>query len=165
MWQHFHTNTKLFNLSTYLFHSVLWSKYKTASRQPSFVLQFLSTSAETLLIPSDLCNVSQWLFILHQHLSKLQALFWVDPHHIPEQKDPVWSVAHLEPKKWEVHLIYIYIYPWNIKNPKIRIWLVMYFKCSMSKKKTSVLINHIFKFSHKFLIQTNYIPSWHTGRS
>lgn len=47
----------------------------------------------------DLCNVSKWLFILHQHLSKLQALFWVDPHHIPEQKDPVWSVAHLEPKK------------------------------------------------------------------
>lgn len=44
-----------------------------------------------------LCNVSQWLFILHQHLSKLQALFWVDPHHISEQKDPIWSVANLKP--------------------------------------------------------------------
>lgn len=44
---------------------------------------------------ADLCNVSQWFFILHQHLSKLQALFRVDPHYISEQKDPVRSVAHL----------------------------------------------------------------------
>ena len=48
---------------------------------------------------SDLCNVSQWLFVLDKHLGKLQALFWVDPHHIPQQKDPVWSVAHLVPKQ------------------------------------------------------------------
>ena len=44
---------------------------------------------------ADLCNVSQWFFILHQHLRKLQALFRVNPHNIPEQKDPIWSVAHL----------------------------------------------------------------------
>lgn len=51
---------------------------------------------------SYLCNVSQWLFILHQHLSKLQSLFRVDPHHISEQKDPVWSVANLKPALLQV---------------------------------------------------------------
>lgn len=47
---------------------------------------------------ADLCDVSQWLLVLDEHLGKLQALFWVDSHHIPEQKDPIWSVAHLEKK-------------------------------------------------------------------
>lgn len=52
---------------------------------------------------SYLCDVSQWLLILDQHLSKLQALFWIDPHHIPEQEDPVWGVAHLEIIKKKNH--------------------------------------------------------------
>ena len=41
-------------------------------------------------------DVCQWLLILHQHLGKLQALLWVDPHHVPQEEDPVWGVAHLE---------------------------------------------------------------------
>lgn len=44
----------------------------------------------------NLCNVSKWLFILNQHLGELETLLWTDPHHIPEQEDPVWSVAHLQ---------------------------------------------------------------------
>lgn len=55
---------------------------------------------KSLLPSSNLCDVSQWLFILDQHLGKLQALFRVDPHHIPQQKDPIWSVAHLKKKKF-----------------------------------------------------------------
>lgn len=43
-----------------------------------------------------LCNVSKWLFILNQHLGELKALLWTDPHHVPKQEDPVWSVAHLQ---------------------------------------------------------------------
>lgn len=62
--------------------------------------------------PSDLCNVSQGLFILDQHLGKLQALFWVDPHHIPQQEDPVWSVAHLITKQTETRM---FIKPKNIQ--------------------------------------------------
>lgn len=43
-----------------------------------------------------LCNISKWLFILNQHLGELQTLLWIDPHYIPQQKDPVWSVANLQ---------------------------------------------------------------------
>lgn len=45
---------------------------------------------------SNLCNVSKRLFILNQHLGELETLFWTDPHHVPQQEDPVWSVAHLQ---------------------------------------------------------------------
>lgn len=44
-------------------------------------------------------NVSQWFFILHQHLGELQTLLWTNPHHISQQKDPVWSVANLQGQK------------------------------------------------------------------
>lgn len=42
-----------------------------------------------------LCDVSKWFFILNQHLGELEALFGTDPHYVPQQEDPVWSVAHL----------------------------------------------------------------------
>lgn len=38
---------------------------------------------------AHLVSVGQWLFILHEHLRKLQALVWADPHHTPQQKDLV----------------------------------------------------------------------------
>lgn len=44
---------------------------------------------------SDLSDVSQRFLILNEHLRKLQTLFWTDPHHVPQQEDPVWSVANL----------------------------------------------------------------------
>lgn len=51
----------------------------------------------------DLCNVSEWLFILNQHLGELKALLWTDPHYIPQQEDPVWSVAHLQEQQIVKH--------------------------------------------------------------
>lgn len=43
----------------------------------------------------DLSDVSQRFLILNEHLWELQALFWTDPHDVPQQEDPVWSVANL----------------------------------------------------------------------
>ena len=45
--------------------------------------------------PPDLCDVSQRLLVLDQHLGQLQALLRTDAHHIPEQEDPVRGVPHL----------------------------------------------------------------------
>lgn len=58
--------------------------------------EFIDAMIATL---SNLCDIGQRFFILHQHLGKLQALFWVDAHDIPQKKDPIWSVAHLGRKK------------------------------------------------------------------
>lgn len=44
----------------------------------------------------DLCDVSKRLLILNQHLGELKALLWADPHYVPQQEYPVWSVAHLQ---------------------------------------------------------------------
>ena len=45
--------------------------------------------------PPDLCDVSQRLLVLDQHLGELQALLRTDAHHVPEQEDPVRGVPHL----------------------------------------------------------------------
>lgn len=42
-----------------------------------------------------LVEVSQWFIILYQHLCKLKALLWVDPHYVPEQEDVIRGKAHL----------------------------------------------------------------------
>lgn len=42
-----------------------------------------------------LVDVGQRLFVLDQHLGELQALVWIDTHHVSQQKHPVWGVAHL----------------------------------------------------------------------
>ena len=43
----------------------------------------------------NLVDVGQRLLILDQHLGKLESLVWIHPHHISQQKHPVWSVADL----------------------------------------------------------------------
>ena len=50
-------------------------------------------------LPIILCvylvEVSQGLLFSHEHLGKLGALLWVQPHHIPQQENVVGSVANL----------------------------------------------------------------------
>ena len=41
-----------------------------------------------------LVNISQWLVILNEHLSKLRALLWVHAHDVTQQKDVVRGVTH-----------------------------------------------------------------------
>lgn len=49
-----------------------------------------------LLWERHLVDVGQRLLVLDQHLGKLQALVWIDSHHISQQEHPVGGVAHLQ---------------------------------------------------------------------
>lgn len=51
---------------------------------------------KTVFFTFYLVDVCQGLFILHQHLGKLKALIWADPHHASQQENPVRCITNLE---------------------------------------------------------------------
>lgn len=55
----------------------------------------VEASSHHLWFMCYLVDVGQRLFVLDQHLGELQALVWIDTHHVSQQKHPVWGVAHL----------------------------------------------------------------------